>query len=367
MDIASATMLGQTPTIEIRPAAKAATSASDVTNTRPDFWHRAFGKDGFSFSTILDIVNPLQHIPIVSTVYQKLTGDVASPGANIIGGALFGGPIGFAVASADTALKSETGKDMGGHVFALFDSGAPTTPAATMLADTKPSANTSAIAADQTASPQILADTPTLKVPTEITQSKSQLKDTHLAAANPTSIAKTNTPYAFTMNNRRTPANGVGGSFVALESRANVTPAAWYSPAATLASDPIANVAKPVAKADTNKVSFTPPDLKTLAGNPDQLNQLRLNGIRPHAAKPAANPQKPAAADPSTIPGAAASSTGASPSSLDLTASGGTNTADTASGDGSADGYASLMARNLERYMALQNKRSAPAKVNQAY
>jgi hypothetical protein len=363
MDTASATMLGQTPTIEIRPAAKATASASDTTNTRPDFWHRTFGKDGFSFSTILDIVNPLQHIPIVSTIYQKLTGDIASPGAHIIGGALFGGPIGFAVASADTALKSETGKDMGGHVFALFDS-APTTPTATMLADTKPSAGAPTIAADQTALPQILADAPRLKAPTEIAQPKIALKDTHLAAASPAPVGKTTTPYAFAMNNRRTPANGVGGSFVALESRANVTPAAWYSPAATLASDPIANAAKPVA----NKVSFTPPDLKALAGNPDQLNQLRLNGMRAHPAKPTTNPQKPAASDPSAMPGAAVSSTGATPSSLDLTASDGANTANTTSSDdGSSDGYAGLMARNLARYMALQNKRPAPAQVNQAY
>ena len=367
MDTASATMLGQTPTIEIRPAAKMATSASDSTNMRPDFWHRAFGKDGFSFSTILDIVNPLQHIPVISTIYQKLTGDVASPAANIIGGALFGGPIGFAVASADTALKSETGKDMGGHVFALFDTATPATPTTTMLADTKPSTNAPAIGGDQTATPQILADASTLKVPAESAQPKTALKDTHLVSASPAPVGKSATPYAFAMNNRRTPANGVGGSFVALESRANVTPAAWYSPAATLASDPIANTTKPLAKVDTNKVSFTPPDLKTLASNPDQLNQLRLNGIRPQAAKPAANAPKSQPNDLSLIPGTAASSASAAPSSLDLTAGGGTTTADTASGDGSADGYASLMARNLERYMALQNKRPAPGKVNQAY
>lgn len=363
MDIASATLLGQTPTIQIRPAAKAVeapANTGDGPNAQPNFWHRAFGKDGFSFSTVLDIVNPLQHIPIVSTIYQKLTGDVASPAANIIGGALFGGPIGFAVASADTALKSETGKDMGGHVFALFDS-PPATPTATMLADTKPPEAVSVATGDDAESPQVLADTPTLKVPTEIAQSKTPSKDTHLAAANSTSIAKTNTPFAFVMNNRRTPANGVGGSFVPLESRASVTPAAWYSSAATLASDPIANAVKPVAKTDTSKVSFTPPDLKTLAANPDQINQLKRNGMRPQAAKPVANPINPAATNPAPMPGAAASS-------LAPVTSNGINTADPASGDqGSTDGYASLMARNLERYMALQNKRSGPAKVNQAF
>ena len=362
MEIASATLLGQTPTIEVRPAPKstadASTAANDGTNARPDFWHRTFGKDGFTFSTVLDIVNPLQHIPIVSTIYQKLTGDVASPGANIIGGALFGGPIGLAVASADTALKSGTGKDMGGHMFAMFDSTTPATPTETMLADIDPVISPSAIPTADSASPQILADTPRLTAPTGTSQAKAPIKDVQLAAAS----AKTNTPFAFAMNNRRTPANGVGGSFVPLESRASVTPAAWTTPAATLASDPIAGAPKPAAKAPdikTNaKVAVAVPDLKSLAANPDLINQLKLNGIRPHAANPTAN-------HPPTKPTVAASRAAALPAALDTAASGGSDAA--GSDPGSADGYASLMARNLARYMALQNGRSSPAKVNQAF
>ncbi|HCZ12942.1 MAG TPA: hypothetical protein DHV16_12065, partial [Nitrospiraceae bacterium] len=45
---------------------------------------------GVSFGDILDIVNPLQHIPVVSTVYRSETGDKISPGSRIIGGAIFG-------------------------------------------------------------------------------------------------------------------------------------------------------------------------------------------------------------------------------------------------------------------------------------
>ncbi len=59
----------------------------------PDFW----GSDGFSFKDVLDTINPLQHIPIVSTIYQSITGDVPSSGANIAGGALIRrAAIGFA-------------------------------------------------------------------------------------------------------------------------------------------------------------------------------------------------------------------------------------------------------------------------------
>ena len=34
-----------------------------------------FGEDGFTFADFLDIINPLQHIPVLSTLYRHLTGD----------------------------------------------------------------------------------------------------------------------------------------------------------------------------------------------------------------------------------------------------------------------------------------------------
>src|SRR5690348_17165865 len=50
---------------------------------------------GFSFKDLLDIVNPLQHLPIVGSIYRYLTGDEPAAGTRIIGDALYGGPIGF--------------------------------------------------------------------------------------------------------------------------------------------------------------------------------------------------------------------------------------------------------------------------------
>ena len=123
---------------------------------------------------------------------------------------------------------------------------------------------------------------------------------------------------------------------------------------------------KLIAKAD-GKASVAAPDLKTLAANPDLVNQLRLNGMRPHAAKPGFNPPKPNASNPPTMPATVASTTGTPSSSLDPTTSGGINAGEASGDEGASDGYASLMARNLARYMALQNKRSTPAKVNQAF
>ncbi len=88
-----------------------------------------FGKDGFSFGDVLDIVNPLQHIPIVATVYRALTGDEIAPGPRMAGGALFGGPIGAALATANAVLEESTGKDAGEHVLALFEEDGLTDPA----------------------------------------------------------------------------------------------------------------------------------------------------------------------------------------------------------------------------------------------
>ena len=69
-------------------------------------------------STLLDIVNPLQHIPLVSTLYRDITGDEISPTASIVGGGLFGGPIGLASASANAIFEQASGDDLVGHALA---------------------------------------------------------------------------------------------------------------------------------------------------------------------------------------------------------------------------------------------------------
>lgn len=77
-------------------------------------------KKGFSFWDFIDVINPLQHIPVVSTIYRAITGDTIRPEAKLVGGGLFGGPIGLALAAADTVVEEETGKDTGRHVMALL-------------------------------------------------------------------------------------------------------------------------------------------------------------------------------------------------------------------------------------------------------
>ncbi len=67
--------------------------------------------EGMSFWDVLDVVNPLQHIPGVNKIYQAITGDTIKAPAKIAGAALFFGPIGIAVAAADAVVEKVTGKD----------------------------------------------------------------------------------------------------------------------------------------------------------------------------------------------------------------------------------------------------------------
>ncbi len=76
--------------------------------------------ESFGFFDFLDIINPLQHIPIVSSIYRGITGDKIGPAAEVLGGALFGGPLGAAAGVASAVITHETGKEPGQAFIDLF-------------------------------------------------------------------------------------------------------------------------------------------------------------------------------------------------------------------------------------------------------
>jgi hypothetical protein len=82
-----------------------------------NFW----GPNGFSFKSVLDIINPLQQIPVVSDIYRAMSGDTIATGSRLAGGALLGGPIGFVAALINSIVEDETGKDIGGNMLAMLD------------------------------------------------------------------------------------------------------------------------------------------------------------------------------------------------------------------------------------------------------
>ena len=84
--------------------------------------------DGFGFGDLLDIINPLQHIPLVNMAYQGMTGDEIKPVSQVVGGAVFGGVIGAGSAIANVAIEAETGKNIGEHAIAMVETESISTP-----------------------------------------------------------------------------------------------------------------------------------------------------------------------------------------------------------------------------------------------
>ena len=76
-----------------------------------------------AFADILDLFNPLQHIPIVSSIYRAITGDEISGPAKVMGGALFGGPLGFVAGMVDAISSQAAGGDLGEMTFAAMFGG----------------------------------------------------------------------------------------------------------------------------------------------------------------------------------------------------------------------------------------------------
>ncbi|MBU6443730.1 MAG: hypothetical protein KGR48_07440 [Alphaproteobacteria bacterium] len=105
------------------PAAAIAQTAATAQSTKA-------ADPGF-FSDLLDIINPLQHIPVVSTLYRAVTGDKIQPLEQLAGDTLYGGVLGLAASAANLAFKEITGKDVGDTVLAFAENlGGSDTPAA---------------------------------------------------------------------------------------------------------------------------------------------------------------------------------------------------------------------------------------------
>ncbi|PWC44818.1 hypothetical protein TSO221_16830, partial [Azospirillum sp. TSO22-1] len=65
-----------------------------------------------SFGDFLDMINPLQHIPVVGTIYRAVTGDTIKPASQVIGGIAFGGPIGGAAAIVNAIITQANGRSL---------------------------------------------------------------------------------------------------------------------------------------------------------------------------------------------------------------------------------------------------------------
>jgi hypothetical protein len=114
------------------------TSASTDGPAKPGTGVWKDGKDA-SFHDLLDIINPLQHLPVVATVYRWLTGDEPGNLARVAGDALYGGPIGAVTGLFSAISRDGDGEDMGERMMTwAFGPGHAKTPTdhpATAVAD----------------------------------------------------------------------------------------------------------------------------------------------------------------------------------------------------------------------------------------
>jgi hypothetical protein len=78
---------------------------------------------GLSWDDVQDALNPLQHVPVIGTIYRALTGDDIAPAARMAGGTIYGGPLGFMTSLANVVMEEATGSDIGQNVLAMFDQG----------------------------------------------------------------------------------------------------------------------------------------------------------------------------------------------------------------------------------------------------
>ena len=75
---------------------------------------------------LLDVINPLHHIPLVGNVYRVLTGDTISGPAQVAGATLYGGPIGLVSGLVKAVASEINGADPGDTLVArLIDADAP--------------------------------------------------------------------------------------------------------------------------------------------------------------------------------------------------------------------------------------------------
>jgi len=114
-----------------------------------------FGDDGFSFADLIDVVNPLQHIPFVSTFYREATGDDIAAAPRVMGSTLFFGPLGMAGALANVMVEESTGMDIGQHMASWIAPGETTE-------DSVQIANSSLAPQATSAPPQSAAEDPVL-------------------------------------------------------------------------------------------------------------------------------------------------------------------------------------------------------------
>lgn len=294
--------------------ATALASAEHTDKTNSD----SANEQSFSFSDFLSIINPLQHIPVVGSIYRAITGDTIKPAARVIGGMLFGGPAGLVTSAFNAMVEQTKGKDLGEQAIALVlpdkSAPSPTEPAPQFAAVTEPQppADANSPAAVQ---PMVAEDNPISP------------------ASAPRGFLSRNPPPG--MVNAFAPDRTLGGSL--LRGPNAPTNGAAAQPGRTIA-DYRSFSGRPLPVVDTSRTA------------PSQSAQIRLQPSVPLAERPRFQPET----SPSSREGAAAEPAVAAP----------TETVGTGTPQAPAnDWFTAAMSRGLDRYRE-QHRQSAPIRID---
>lgn len=153
--------------IEGSPSVSKNDAAGEIDTRRYTKFDRTASDAGsttdFTFNDLLDLLNPIEHIPGISSALRSVHGDSIHPISRVAGDILFGGVLGLASAVfgavgavADSVSEASNGQDATGLVVTALLGGDSPNPgenaAGTLLAAAQPSpaVNTSASASAQT-------------------------------------------------------------------------------------------------------------------------------------------------------------------------------------------------------------------------
>jgi len=106
-----AMVMSPAPAEAVTVAANKAAGANAPTASGP---HESF------FHHLLDVINPLQHLPVIGTIYRAITGEHIGTVEKIAGDTLYGGMWGAVASVADVAFEGITGRNFEDTVLSLF-------------------------------------------------------------------------------------------------------------------------------------------------------------------------------------------------------------------------------------------------------
>ena len=106
------------PSTHVRDPELASRVTGHDTPEQAEFWSP--GKDA-SFDEVMNSINPMHHIPVVSTIYRAVSGDTIGMGPRMIGAAIIGGPVGLIIAGITAFIEEMSGATISEHLAALFE------------------------------------------------------------------------------------------------------------------------------------------------------------------------------------------------------------------------------------------------------